>query len=284
LVGLDIEGTTDGPRARVLALNSCIGCGERRYLPEAIRTELTQLLEDYAAEHCDELVFRLGEQLDTPLFLENDISILSEELRDLAEEVMPIVVAHHNLLPQALVKVAPYGELLNGGFFRTQLSSLDRPILYCHGHIHDDPIEVVGLPERHHSGIACISAPKFIRGFNVLEVTYGRAGFPLGCEVRPFRCRSNGIREAGATVRIPLHTRSAAETACDESMVGLLKCLSRDFVRFAAVLEQARDRADAPSSEECLAAVLHEAEWIGLVEILNRSDTCGMWQVRRSAP
>ena len=37
--------------------------------------------------------------------------------------------------------------------------------MYCHGHIHDDPVEVVTTPADSKGGVIIISAPRFSDGF-----------------------------------------------------------------------------------------------------------------------
>ena len=67
-------------------------------------------------------------------------------VHDAPSNVLSVIVAHHNLLPQRLPRLAPYTELVNGGALRASLGELGKPVLYLHGHIHEDPIEILRSP------------------------------------------------------------------------------------------------------------------------------------------
>lgn len=78
---------------------------------------------------------------------------------------------------QRMTRLAPYTELVNSGAVRASLMEAGRPILYLHGHIHTDPVEVLSVPGG--DALVCISAPAAEDGFNIIEVVFTRSGKPL---------------------------------------------------------------------------------------------------------
>ncbi len=105
----------------ILSLNSCVGCEEWRLLPEHIRDQLSDAIKDLRIRDpvaADEIE---AEQLDTPMIDQDDIEMLNRSIRALDPDVVPLILAHHNLLPQELQRIAIYTELINSGPFRTTL-------------------------------------------------------------------------------------------------------------------------------------------------------------------
>jgi hypothetical protein len=101
-----------GGRAQVLSVNSSFGCGEKRYLPEGIADELTELIKKHAATLPPIDAFRLvGETLDTPAFQHKDIEQACGGIAATSDNSVPVVLSHHNLLPQALPRIAMYTEI-----------------------------------------------------------------------------------------------------------------------------------------------------------------------------
>ena len=116
-------------------------------------------------------------QMDTPYISQRSVATLSDKLLE-TDGSTAIVVAHHNLLPQRIPRILPYGEMLNGGYFRQLLHSSNRNIVYLHGHIHEDPIEVISVPGNKVSGkderkILTVSAPALSDGFNEITLFFG---------------------------------------------------------------------------------------------------------------
>lgn len=175
---------------QIYLLNSCIGCGEKRFYPrsicELIEKEETTILQSY-------------EDMDTPLIDENLLmSVFAEIVKK--EKSIPVLFAHHNLIPQRTSKVAIYSDLINGGIIKDILLKLNRPIIYLHGHIHQDPIEVITSPQNENSKIICISAPLLYPingdsshtfGFNIIQFLFNETGAPLGCDVIMHRTVEN---------------------------------------------------------------------------------------------
>jgi hypothetical protein len=274
-----------GCSVAVFSLNSCLGCQERRQLPKDIREQLHSLLEAHVGEKGLARAFDLvGEQIDTPLFDEGHIADAVRRIKQLPPEVMPVVLAHHNLLPQAQPRVALYTEVLNSGLVRSRFATSAKPLLYCHGHIHDDPIELVAPPSSADGKLISIAAPEFVNGFNVIEIHYGNEGRPLGCVVVPYRRKRHLGIEAQMAIRVPL--RTPADFACTahpllSQLTPLVKTQPRQFGELLTALRQ----ADGTQYQRAtLKEALLEAEWFGLVTIDNRPNDPKYWQVRRTTP
>jgi hypothetical protein len=95
----------------LFSLNSSLGCGEMRY-PLEIQNKLSDLLSDYAKSVGEKDAFPLvGEILDTPAFDQDHIEEVCHTIGGMNKKNVPVVVAHHNILPQASPRVAAYTEL-----------------------------------------------------------------------------------------------------------------------------------------------------------------------------
>jgi 3',5'-cyclic AMP phosphodiesterase CpdA len=189
----------------ILGINSCIGCGETRSMPDKLRTQVSDLITAQLKKASDEIKRAGGivpdpakqteyddllksyyETLDTPSCSDAALDDIRIKIHELADSSIAILAAHHNLLPQSLPRVAPYSELVNGGKIRGLLLSFDRPILYLHGHTHTDPIEIVRQADKPNSLLITISAPELRQGFNVIEVLFSN-NRPFVLKVRKFR-------------------------------------------------------------------------------------------------
>ncbi len=273
-------------RAAVFSLNSCIGCGESRHLPEEIRDELAEVLRKYELKHGLEKAFDVvGEKLDTPAFIVEDIDRLNSEIDSLDTDITPIVLAHHNILPQAVPRIAIYTEVLNAGLVRSRLSKCSRPVIYCHGHIHDNPIEVVSQSGHDkHSGLTCVAATELSYGFNIISIEYSKNQIPIGCIVDSFRIQNDGFVEKLDPKRISLQLSRNAAKVCSDDTLKFLSFIFPDFTRFGKALAEVRKKMDTNIQKRTLADALLEAEWLGLAEIVDRDDKIEHWQVRRILP
>jgi len=270
-------------RAAVFSLNSSIGCGEQRHLPSQIRTELDALLKTYSSTATPEAAFALlGETLDTPAFLPEDVEGICREIKKLDLTALPIVLAHHNILPQSLPRVELYTELLNAGVARSRLSRMQRPLLYCHGHIHDYPLEIVHEPQFPGSRVVCVSAPELAQGFNLLRVEFGSKGFPLGCRVGTYRLdHHNGeVRPVETRVPLCLPDQWGVGPLADDRVPRLLSILPNSDMRVGDLHESAVQQQFALTMDQ-LADLLAEAEWLGAVHITNREESPEHRSVRR---
>lgn len=145
----DIGDSAKGT-ARLWLANSCVGCGEVRRLPPFVGAAITQRLAgitDTDLDTNDDLRAAMYEAIDTPIIDEEVISTFVADTNSDSEKRLPILCAHHNLLPQYRPRISVYGEMLNAGYIRRRLLDLPRPIVYLHGHVHDDPIEIIRSPD-----------------------------------------------------------------------------------------------------------------------------------------
>lgn len=280
--------SADGCSAEVFSLNSCVGCGEKRFLPSKVGDELHKLLEKYVdGKRLEEAFSLVGEQLDTPAFLEDHMTSLRLAIDELKPTTIPVVLAHHNILPQAVVRVDIYTEVINGGLVRSRFSQCQHPVIYCHGHIHDDPIEIVSFPAPDSGPLISISAPLLSDGFNLIEVWYGQKRVAVGCVVIPYRIQRDGVvkREDSKVVRMPLRHASRYSDLGDHRIPSVLPPMRPwEYERFHEVLAKARAESGTHTQERSLAEPLLEAEWFGLVRILNREKDYEYWQIQRIAP
>lgn len=269
---------------RAYALNSCLGCRERRQLPDSVRAAVLRTMGELgvdgaAATDAVELAAsELAEEVDAPAYSEEHINEVCQSIRATEEPSLAVLIAHHNLLQQAQPRFDLYTDVINGGMVRSRLTSLDVPILYLHGHIHADPIECVTQVAPDTGQLICISAPEFRAGFNQIDVSFAHDGTPIGCVVKRYRVRLSGGTSIETPVRIrfdaydfpvsDLAARVAALLLADPDCSALLQVTAR--LEADGLMVDDQDVADA----------LEEAEWFGLVEIINRERPRRNWRLR----
>jgi hypothetical protein len=276
----------DGQSVSVFSLNSCIGCGERRHLPAGVRQQLSEALNQNAGpplpEHAYNLIY---EQLDTPAFAEDHLDSLVAAIHETPGTSMPVILAHHNTLPQAVPRIEIYTELINSGRFRSRLASCRRPLLYCHGHIHSDPIEQLFDYRYDGCALLLVSAPLLVDGFNLIEISYARNNRPVGCTLTKFRTSAlYGSIEQGDVIRIRLVARGRLAQFYDERLLGLFEVCTRDPIRFGNLREMLNQRLGLQMQEATVRDLIEEAEWLSLVDIDNRELEHRHWQIRRVQP
>jgi hypothetical protein len=194
----------DNARIELFLLNSCWGCGEESYIPPEFRTELTKAIWTVLNGKNPDTAMRAyyDRQLDTPAISEETIESVVTKMEALTGSAMPVLVAHHNLFPQRRPRLAPYTELVNGGALRGALGEIGRPALYLHGHIHEDPVEVLTLPGGF--PVVSISAPDIPKGFNLVDILFGENTVPLACHVIPYRIDRSGILKRETIISVGL--------------------------------------------------------------------------------
>jgi hypothetical protein len=246
------------------------------------------LFDAFAAQNgWDNAFDLLGEQLDTPAFVESHMTSLVEQIDSLDSKTLPVVLAHHNILPQALPRIALYTEVINGGLVRSRLVECCAPVVYCHGHIHTDPVEVVASPRFERGPLVSASAPAFADGFNVIQIWYGQKEFPLGCTITAHRVRDDGAVaiDLSKTVRIPLRFTSDYLTFGHDRLGEFLQYLnSKGYDRLSDILTRLRGGIGSEIRERTLSDVLEEAEWFRLVKILDREQEPKFWQIKKLVP
>ena len=266
----------------VYSLNSCVGCGEMRSLPDKIAIELDAVLKKYAKSAVPSDAFEiLGEQLDTPAFAHEDIETLAASLGSLSGNSLPIVLAHHNILPQSLLRLAIYTEVINAGAVRTRLVACKRPIIYCHGHIHTDAIEQITSPRTLGGTITAISAPPILVGFNLIEIAFSREHTPIGCTIVSHRIQDHGGVEVTERVRIPLVSAASAFSISDKVLERALSLLTKAPERVSELRKKLNTSASRPLSVAEIIQILLEAEWMCLVIFTSQVGKPETWHVSR---
>lgn len=272
------------------SLNSCFGCGEWRGVPQAIRegitTQITKVLKGASPTVSFAMI---AEQLDAPVFENDHIDKICDSLQSAKPTMLPIVLAHHNLLPQTTPRLDVYTELLNSGVMRTRLLRVGRPVVYCHGHIHDGPVEVVSDPRVGDGKLILVSAPELIDGFNVLTVSFNNHDLPLGLEIKEYRLTNSGSVDVNETLRIPLGRISQLQQLLEPEIQRTIAAC----VATSQPISQVRDRfienskvsgAATKPQYETLRDWLLEAEWLGFVVLENREAEVRELRVRKVAP
>jgi hypothetical protein len=253
----------------LFSLNSCVGCGEWRKLSPAMRGSLQLEISRMLSAELDEArrFALVAEQLDSPVFDDQDITSLCNQVKALPAHRIPIILAHHNLLPQATIRADIYTELLNGGALRSRLARLNRPVVYCHGHIHDDPIESVAFAGFPTSQIVSVSAPLAAEGYNLLRFHFSVSGLPLGIEIIKCRLQNHGDVEEESGLRVSFVAAASARYHPNETFLRAIEaCRSQQ----EPIRDVQRRMATPRPQTASLAMLLKEAEWYGLVALQNR--------------
>ncbi|MCF4128475.1 metallophosphoesterase family protein [Methylobacterium sp. SyP6R] len=272
--------------AFIYGINTCIGCGEFLSFPDSMRAELSNRLKDILRSTSDKQIddavnsfMDLTERLDAPLI---DSSILHKLdnliIRNSNENPssVHVVVGHHNLLPQTVPRIALFSELMNSGELRSFLASKDDPIIYLHGHIHQDPIEVVFSQSNPTSCVISISAPEFINGYNVLEIHFSEDGSPLGLVINAVRQDSIGKMTRLEPRRIPFRQGPHRIAAITE----LARRMFHDTFASNSQLHFGDVCKKYPlEPEDAIERALLELEWLGLVQIANRNRASKRWNI-----
>lgn len=265
---------------QIAALNSCLGCGStKRFLDpdmdKALRATITRKMRKNPDFEQSELFWEI---LDTPSFDIAHIERVVDEFEQQDPSVLPIVIAHHNLLPQKVPRVTAYGELLNGGLVRDHFSRLDRPLIYLHGHIHTDPVEILTIPNSPKGRIVSISVPDLASRLNSLTFQFNSKGDPLGCIITPKEIHHHIAR---SPIRIPFWSVTHHPDILTDQARGVYERLQKQkrdkSIPFSELARKIKDQvqdSDIPS-------VLYELEWFNLINIMPReSDVNSSW-IRR---
>jgi hypothetical protein len=208
----------------------------------------------------------LQEVLDIPMIDPSDLDSVCTRGGEMKSGLF-VVAAHHGFLPQATPRFGPYTEMVNGGQVRRRLLALDRPVLYLHGHIHQDSLEVI-RGSGSTAGVAgpplvSIAAPLLEDGFNRLDVEFTAEGRVLGILLYRLRVdRGTGGLIKAAPERIPIGARRTVPVHLRSFFTEMMSnwaASGEDFVRVGSSPEFA---LTAPQVE----AAVVEAAWSGLIE------------------
>ncbi|RFZ83853.1 metallophosphoesterase [Shinella sp. WSJ-2] len=270
-----------GSTVSALGINTCLGCGEFRALPSKLRTAISEAINGYhipaTAPKLIEDVSEIAEQLDMPLLDRKDIDGLDVELTGIHGK-SPIIVGHHNLLPQKETRVLPYGELINSGVLREVLATKDYPVLYLHGHIHSDPIELIRDPLHHDGGILSISAPMITDGVNIVDLYLDADLEPIGVDIIPWRFSPTLQLVRNRSLRISM--------AHGENRLASLPEEARRIFRYLVHAGDAAHRHLSQLSDELgldidlIARNCEALSWAGLVHVANAHKSPPKWDIR----
>lgn len=255
----------------IIVINSCIGCGERRYYPEPLQAIIAQL------QASDDI--QLYEDIDTPMFNTDNIKDIVNYIKSTDDKCLPIILTHHNLLTMRKPRVEMYTELLNSGYMRESLLGLGRPILYLHGHIHDNPVEIIQSGRNKDSKIICISAPLLLPikdftkfGYNTIKIHYSQNKNPLGCEIIHHEFIDGDHKRIESRIRF----RDPPNTLGFVSERGkkLLELIKSDKLSYLGdLLKMANEAYGWGISEIEIEKLVDELDWLGLVEYFRNNPT-----------
>ncbi len=265
------------PVLSLFFMNSCIACGEKRYIPQAYKKSYEALLS--ASEGADpKSIFY--EVLDTPAFLTDEIDAYSYNLDELPATCLPAIIAHHNILPQKIPRIALYSDVLNAGLLRGRLEASGRPVLYFHGHIHSQEIEVIRNEKNGGENVILISAPQIIEGFNIVWVEFNDDMLPLGCKIDLYNLSSTGEIEKTKRVKISFVNSKTFNLKGSKKAVNLLENIGTNelfFLDFHKKIQSSIPRL----SKNKLSDLLQELSWFDLISIENVEHEFRHWRIKR---
>jgi hypothetical protein len=259
----------------IVMINSCIGCGERRYYHEKIREIIPRIVSSGSIEEF--------EDLDTPMFWGQCIDDIMHDT-DLADDKnLPIILTHHNLLTMKKNRVAMYTELINSGSMRESLLSLGKPILYLHGHIHDNPIEIIQSSRFEDAKIISISAPLLVPsklykdnkfGYNRIKIVFNGGNVPIGCEIIQHEFLNGSHKKHESKIRFWNPPKTFA-LASERSKCFLNLIEGEQYL--SELLLKANGSYEAIYTEMDIVESIEELSWLGLVDYKkNKPATTGV--------
>jgi hypothetical protein len=191
----------------LIAVNSCSNWGNPQFHPYTLTEIIASLKQKgkQSEKEFDETIIEYFDRtglpafniLDVPFIEKKDIEEIIRLIRE-NTDCLPIIFTHHNILPKQYFQDKVFNGLINGGTIRNSLAELNRPIIFLHGHLHIDPIEVISTPTKNESKIIAISAPLLFKttgddffdvfGFNEIKIifSYGE-NKPIGCKIVSYR-------------------------------------------------------------------------------------------------
>ena len=224
--------------------------------------------------NCEKQKVLCYEDIDTPIFTEDDIDEVIEHIESAEKQYLPIILTHHNLLPQKRPRIAMYTELINSGYFRERLENLNRTIIYLHGHVHDNPIEIIQSGKHKHAKIICISAPllfpntefeskKF--GFNGINIIFGTHGIPLGCKITRYRISEGVDKKEEERIRFISPPDSFNFATQDEIAIFNSIYKEKRDIHLVHLMDIAKKENGENFSINEIEASVDRLDWLGLV-------------------
>jgi 3',5'-cyclic AMP phosphodiesterase CpdA len=269
----------DSSSVTILSLNTCVGCGGKRRIVGDLRTKILDAISS-DANPAD-----FYEKLDTPAVdVDHLISVESSIKARSNGKNLPVILAHHNLLPQHEPRVEIYTELINSGSMRAHLLNTEIPLIVCHGHIHDDPIEIITIPESR-GKLVVTSAPRITKGYNCIEIVVGERGFFLGCRIKHYRLQGGSTMSLNKTHTIRFCSTSEFHEKGHKRIMECLGPLNCDATTRGVDYRKLLRGQDTKCRKTTLMSILKEALWFGLVEISNVDEPdLDDWHIRKVVP
>jgi hypothetical protein len=259
-----------GVKVVIHSMNSCIGCGSHRLMPPKVKA----VLEGLGASEFYSMPY---EGLDTPAFEDNHIQEIVTSIEASVPSTVPVILCHHNVLPQATPRVAVYTEALNAGHLRARLLALGRPVILVHGHIHSDPIEIVQAIDEPASMLVCASALRLVDGFDVLTIVFSADGRPLGITTERFRIDREGrykrVRQIYSFIQRPDLSKLSA---LDRELLDVLTNEPTSLDQLRAKISQSPH-----PQHKTLAAAAETLAWFGLATVQDQNYEFKRWRVSR---
>jgi hypothetical protein len=201
----------NGCKILLLDINSCFEFGNILRQPDHIRKYI-QATRDNEGDLAD-----LNKILNVPYIRDAFFDSICEKIINYPDH-LPIIYTHHNLFPMRhFVEGKEYDGILNCGSFQERLYSLKRPVLFIHGHVHDNPTDIHVCPESEEK-IIFISAPLFfpivnhkdssIFGYNIININFSdrNPSIPLSCELHKMQFDvKNGVLKREKENPIPFY-------------------------------------------------------------------------------
>lgn len=277
-----LDFSKDNATVTAFCSNTCTGCGVTRSFPEPFRSaidgfieaELNQINEE--TTKLNSFMQSLYEELDSPALDEAFIETLCEKI-EICD--VPLLVGHHNLLPQKLPRIAQYTEMLNSGYLREKLLSTGKRTIYLHGHIHDDPIDVIESPSHPGASLITVSAPLISDGFNELVFYFSdEEGDPLGCEIIPYR-NDSGVLRRKKSIEISLAKDSSFRNETERLVYN---SVNDERMLYFYEIERILSNAEIDISSAQLSRTLNSMKWRGQIKLRQETQNPNSWCVERS--
>lgn len=265
------------------SVNSCRASGSFRQAPELeVKDPIIDAIAESVGIARKKIVAQLKaaivdnvkldqEALDIPFITGEDLVGISNAVSATKSTyTLPLILAHHGFLPQSTPRLDTYTEMVNGGEVRQVLASFDRPVVYLHGHIHEDTVEILrsGGPNRQSTSslppVVVISAPEFKEGYNEIVIEFGKSGMPLGLSLIRHRV-AKGVITKSQPERISLSSRALVDDRFKHIIQELHK---RTMAKGSQILDW-RDQGPAKSktlSDEDVEECIETLCWQGLVD------------------
>lgn len=286
-----IGNFSSGPaEIKIACINTCFGCGTKRNYPDIVSDAITKAIDDEIKKNAGDAsklkrVLSAVYEMDTPAIHDDVLQVVSHEASFLDGDDVMVVAGHHNILPQKITRIAPYTELVNAGQFRNNLLSYSCNVIYLHGHVHDDPIEVISSPDCPSTKLVLIGAPLLNDGFNLVEVAFSSAGVALGCVVKKYRMNSSSQIHISSSKQISfwkerLSEFGALSCEADEISRYLRNSERRYFRDIASHYAKAKLEGEAGDADSLVRRTLEELWWLGVVQIDHLEKHQSRWVVR----